>query len=275
MNVWGYLRRLIGFSGWLYAVNAVLWIGIYTLPLIPGYVSKLFFDALENKNPTWNGIPYTIQGIIALVGCFALLQIANIFLGIRANIPWRFRSSGLLRQNLLRRILSMPGAKAFSGTLGENLNTVRDDAEEAENAGDWTLDVIGQLMYMIIAIAVLLQIDSELTLYVFLPLVLVTLVSYRLRSNLQGLQEAARAGSSHYTSLLGEVYQSVQAIRVAGAENTVLAALETRSRARQAAMLKNVALNQALTVFSNNIVAIGTGLILLLAGDKMRTAHLP
>jgi ATP-binding cassette, subfamily B, bacterial len=273
VSVWGFLGRLIGFSGWLYALNVVLWIGVYTLPLVPGYVSKLFFDALENKNPAWNGIPYTVQGIVALVACFAILQVANIFLGIRANIPWRFRSSGLLRQNLLRRLLSMPGAKAFSGTLGENLNTVRDDAEEAENAGDWTLDVIGQSMYMIIAIAVLVSIDAELTLYVFLPLVLVTIGSYQLRRQLEGLQKAAREKSSHYTSLLGEIYQSVQAIQVAGAEKSVLEALETRSQARQTAMLKNVALNQALTVFSSNIVALGTGLILLLAGDKMKSGE--
>jgi ATP-binding cassette, subfamily B, bacterial len=273
VSVWGFLGRLMRFSGWLYALNVLLWIGVYNLPLVPGYVSKLFFDALENKNPVWNGIPYTVQGIVALVACFAVLQVVNVFWAIRANIPWRFRSSGVLRQNLLRRLLSLPGAKAFPGTLGENLNTVREDAEEAENAGDWTLDVIGQTMYMVIAIAVLLSIDAELTLYVFLPLVLVTLISYQLRSRLEGLQRIAREKSSHYTALLGEIYQSVQAIQVAGAEKTVLEALETRSKARQAAMLKNVALNQALTVFSSNIVALGTGLILLLAGGKMRSGE--
>jgi ATP-binding cassette, subfamily B, bacterial len=273
VSVWGFLRRLIGFSGWLYGLNVVLWIGVMTLPLVPGYVSKLFFDALENKNPVWNGISYTIQGIIALVACFAVLQVVNIFLAIRANIPWRFRSSGLLRQNLLRRLLSMPGAKAFSGTLGENLNTLRDDASEAEDASDWTLDVIGQTVYIVIAIAILVSIDAELTLYVFLPLLFVTIGSYQLRRQLEGMQKAAREKSSHYTSLLGEIYQSVQAIQVAGAEKSVLGALETRSQARQMAMLKNVALNQALTVFSNNIVALGTGLILLLAGDKMRSGE--
>jgi ATP-binding cassette, subfamily B, bacterial len=273
LSVWEFLRRLIGFSGWLYGFNVVLWIGVMTLPLVPGYVSKLFFDALENKNPVWNGIPYTIQGIIVLVGCFAVLQVANIFLAIVANIPWRFRSSGLLRQNLLRRLLCMPGAKAFSGTLGENLNTLRDDAGEAEDASDWTLDVIGQTVYIVIAIAILVSIDAELTLFVFLPLLLVTIGSYQLRRQLEGLQKAAREKSSHYTSLLGEIYQSVQAIQVAGAEKSVLNALEIRSQARQAAMLKNVALNQALTVFSNNIVALGTGLILLLVGGKMKSGE--
>jgi ATP-binding cassette, subfamily B, bacterial len=273
VSPWFFLGRLIRFSIWLYALNIVLWIGVYTLPLVPGYASKLFFDALEQANPTWNGIPYTVQQLIALLAVFGALNVMTIFGAIRANIPWRFRSSSLLRVNMMRRILTRPGAKAYPGSIGETLNTLRDDAEEAENAGDWTLDIIGQLMYMIIAIGILVSIDAALTVYVFLPLVLVTLISYRLRQRLESLQIKARQTSSHYTALLGEVFQSVQAIQVAGAERTILGQLERRSKARQAAMLRNVALNQALNVFSSNIVALGTGLILLLAGGKMRSGE--
>jgi ATP-binding cassette, subfamily B, bacterial len=272
-SVWFYLGRLIGFSKGWYALNIVFWVSFYILPLVPGYVSKLFFDALEQKNPVWNGIPYTVQMLVALVLVYGVLQTMVIFTAIAVNIPWRFRSSGLLRLNIMRRILAMPGAKAYNNTVGETLNTLRDDAEEIENAGDWTLDMIGQIAYMAIAIAVLLSIDAELTLYVFLPLVVVTYISYLARNRLEELQKSSRETSSHYTSLLGEVYQSVQAIQVAGAERSVLHQLEQRSQARQYAMLRNVALNQALGVFSSNIVALGTGLILLLAGAKMRSGE--
>ncbi len=272
-SVWFFLARLIAFSKGWYALNVVFWVGVYTLPLIPGYMAKLFFDALQKENPTWNGIPYTVQMLVALVLMFGVVQVLTILSGVAVNIPWRFRSSGLLRLNIMRRIFQMPGAKAFDNTIGETLNTLRDDAEEAENAGDWTLDIIGQSAYMIIAIGILLSIDTALTLYVFLPLIVVTLISYRARSRLEQLQKAAREKSSFYTSLLGEVYQSVQAIQVASAEKNVLTQLEIRSQSRQRAMLRNVALNQALGVFSSNIVSLGTGLILLLAGTKMRSGE--
>jgi ATP-binding cassette, subfamily B, bacterial len=270
VSPWFVLRRLIKFSGPLYALNLALWTGVMTLPLIPGFLSKLFFDALEQNNPTWNGLPYTVQTIVAAVGAFAFLQILFIFMGIAADVPFRFRSSGLLRLNLMRRILKMPGAQAFPGTIGEALNTLRDDAQEAEDASDWTLDVAGMTVYMLIAIGVLLSIDTPLTAFVFLPLVAVTMISYWFRNSLETLQIRSRETSSHYTSLLGEIYQSVQAIQVAGAERTVLAQLEQRSQKRSQAMLRNVALNQALGVFSSNIVSLGTGLILLLVGAKMR-----
>ncbi len=272
-SVWFYLGRFIAFSKGFYALNVFFWVGVYTLPLVPGYVSKLFFDALQKENPTWNGISYTIQMLVALVLVFGALQVMTIFLAIALNIPWRFRSSGVLRLNIMQRILAMPGAKAYNSTIGEALNTLRDDADEAENAGDWTLDIIGQTMYMIIAISILLFIDTTLTLYVFLPLVAVTIISYQARHRLEVLQKVFREKSSFYTSLLGEIFQSVQAIQVAGAEKTILHQLELRSKNRQQAMLRNVALNQALTVFSSNIVALGTGLILLLAGSKMRSGE--
>jgi ATP-binding cassette, subfamily B, bacterial len=273
VSVWFYLGRFIAFSKGWYTLNVIFWMGVYTLPLVPGYVSKLFFDALQKENPTWNGIPYTVQMLVALVLVFGALQVITVFAAIAVNIPWRFRSSGMLRLNIMQRILAMPGAKAYNNTVGEALNTLRDDADEAENAADWTLDIIGQTMYMIIAISILLFIDAALTLYVFLPLVAVTMISYQARHRLEKLQKVAREKSSFYTSLLGEIFQSVQAIQVAGAEKTILHQLELRSKNRQQAMLRNVALNQALTVFSSNIVALGTGLILLLAGSKMRSGE--
>lgn len=273
LSPWFFIGRLIRFSGWLYVLNVVFWVAVYAWPLIPGYVSKLFFDALEQENPVWNGIPYTVQGIIAVVIIVAVMQVGTIFAGVGFNTPWRFRTSGLLRLNMMAHILARPAAKAVPGTIGEALNTLRDDAREAEDAGDWTLDVLGQTAYMLIAIAVLLSIDAQLTLFVFLPLVGVTIISYRFRRGLETLQIKARETSSRYSSLLGEVFQSVQAIQVAGAEHDVLTQLEVRSRARSNAMLRNVALNQALGVFSSNIVAIGTGLILLLAGSKMRSGE--
>lgn len=273
LSPWFFIGRLIRFSGWLYALNVVFWVAVYAWPLIPGYVSKLFFDALEKENPVWNGIPYTVQGIIALVIIVSFLQVGTIFAGVGFNTPWRFRSSGLLRLNMMAHILARPGAKAVPGTIGEALNTLRDDAKEAEDASDWTLDVLGQTTYMLVAIGVLLSIDAPLTLFVFLPLVGVTIISYRFRRSLETLQIKARETSSRYSSLLGEVFQSVQAIQVASAEGDILTQLEARSRARSDAMLRNVALNQALGVFSSNIVAIGTGLILLLAGSRMRSGE--
>ena len=270
ISPWYMIWRLIRFSPGLYLWNAFFWTLVFTLPLVPGYLSKLFFDALEQQNPTWNGIPYTVQGVIALAAMSGLFQIFSIFGGIWVNIPWRFRSSGVLRLNMMGRILKMPGAKAVPGTVGETLNTLRDDATEAEDASDWTLDVISRVVYIAVAVGVLLSIDALLTLYVFLPLIVVIVASYQFRRQLETLQIRARETSSQYTGLLGEVFQSMQAVQVAGAEKSVLAQLEVRSNRRQDAMLRNVALNQSLGVFTNNIVSLGTGLILLLAGSSMR-----
>jgi ATP-binding cassette, subfamily B, bacterial len=270
VSPWFFMLRLIRFSGPLYGLNLILWTGVFVLPLVPGYLSKLFFDALEQQNPSWNGFSYNVKTIIAVVLVLALVQIVNVFLAIMANIPWRFRSSGLLRLNVMRRILEMPGAQAIPGTVGVALNTLRDDSDEAENASDWTLDVFGRMVYLVMALALLISIDAPLTAFVFLPLIGVTAISYQFRQSLETLQIKARETSSQYTGLLGEVYQSVQAIQVAGAERSILAQLERRSAARSKAMLRNVALDQALGVFASNIVSLGTGLILLLAGAKMR-----
>src|SRR5258707_967826 len=123
--------------------------------------------------------------------------------------------SALLQRTLLERILQRPGARAVPYSPGEAISRFRDDAELAEEAISWTLDAIGRGLFAIIAVAILLTISAKITLLVFFPLVGVVAIAQAISKRLEKYRTASRLATGNVTSAIGEIFETVQAIKVA------------------------------------------------------------
>nr|MDQ2998716.1 ABC transporter ATP-binding protein/permease [Chloroflexota bacterium] len=190
--------------------------------------------------------------------------------GALADIPHRFSMSALLRRNLLERILELPGARALPESTGEALSRFRDDAEQAEDAISWTLDTIGTAIFAIVAVGVLLTINAQITLLVFLPLAGVVAVAHIAATRLEQYRTSSRAATGRVTGAIGEIFGAAQAVQVAGAEDSVIDHFRRLNDTRRKTMLKDQLLTQLVESIFANTVSIGTGLILILASQSMR-----
>ena len=164
-TTWQLLIAMIRNQRTLYAINTVFWVLVHATQIVPGLIAKAFFDNLEKRPLELNSM-----GFVALVIGLGLGRIGLILGGIIFDIPFRFRTSALLRRNLFARILERPGARAINVPVGEAISTLRDDAGVVEEGGDWTLDVSGQLLFILSALFVLFSINARITLLVFVPL---------------------------------------------------------------------------------------------------------
>ncbi|MEG0772206.1 ABC transporter ATP-binding protein [Clostridium sp.] len=268
-NTFYYMWRLIRYRPWLYLVNCILWIIIHTSPLIPGLITKEFFDALSGNASLKVGI----WGLLALMIITTLMRIIFISFGGRVDIVHRFNMSGLIRRNLLQGILDKPGAKSISCSVGEAVNCFKDDADQAENSISWTLDVIGSAAFAIVAILILLTVNTQMTLFVFTPLVVVVALAQRAGQRIEKYREASREATANVTGAMGEMFNSVQAIKVAGAEKDILKNLNKLNKIRHTLTLKDSILNQLMQSIYENTVNLGTGLILLLAGQSIKSGN--
>ena len=68
---------------------------------------------------------------------------------------------------------------------------------------------------------------------------------------------------------LGEMFGSVEAIKVAGAERSVIDEFDRVNAARKRATLRDTLLTQTLNAIFQNVDSIGTGVILIVAGQAM------
>ena len=168
----------------------------------------------------------------------------------------------------------MPGAQAVHESPGEMITRFREDVDHTEEALSWIADLVGSAAFAVIAIGLLLSIDSTITALVFTPLVMVVLIAERATLRIRRYRIAAREATGLITANLGEVFGSVQSIKVAGAERTMVAHFEELNDARRTAMVRDRVLTATLESVFWNTLNIGTGIILILAVEAMGSGRM-
>ncbi|SDX86605.1 ABC transporter ATP-binding protein [Paenibacillus sp. CF384] len=266
MTTFRFLMGLITYRTWRYVINATAWTVIYMVPIIPGLITKEFFDSLTGdaslKMGTW--------GIIALLLAAALARVVLIIVGFITDVNFRFRMGMMLRRNMLKHVLKQPGARAIPCSPGEAISYFRDDVEQSEEAASWSVDVFGMTCFALVSSYILIGIDAQMTLLVFVPLVIVIAVAQLSTSRLQKYRAASREATSHVTGAISEMFGNVQAIQIAGAEERVIERFRKFNDTRRQTMLKDKLMGEVLDSIFTNSVNLGIGLILLLAGQKLR-----
>ncbi len=270
MRAYQYIWRLIRYRPVLYTINTIFWILTYVIPIFVGLLSQQFLNTL----PKVGHLNTSLWLLIVLMIMTALARIISLLMGGWLDILYRFSTSGLLRRNLLERILERPGASAVPGSPGEAISRFRDDAEQAENAADWTIDSIGQTLFCIISFIILLRISITITLLVFLPLISVVAIAQAMNKRLEKYRRASREATGRVTSAIGEIFSTVQAIKVAAAEPYIIQHFSALNEKRRVTMLRDRVLTQLLNSTFGNTVGLGTGLILILAAQAMHTSQL-
>ncbi|MFD0590091.1 ABC transporter ATP-binding protein [Paenibacillus sp. GCM10027627] len=266
MSTFQYMMRLIGYRKLWYIANAIMWTLIYLMPILPGLLTKAFFDSLSLDNPAAIGI----GTLVALLIGAALARSASIWIGFITDVNFRFRIGMLIRRNLLEHVLKEPGAKAIPCSPGEAISHFRDDVDQTEEAVSWSVDVFGMTCFAVVSGLILVQIDAQMTLLVFLPLVLVVIAAQLATTRLQKYRSASREATSQVTGAISDMFGNVQAIQVAGAEKRVVDRFRGLNDTRRKTMLKDKLMTEGLDSIFSNTVNLGTGFILLLAGSKMR-----
>ena len=270
LPTWRYLMKMARYKPWLYLLHAVLWVVFGLSFLLEGQIARAFFDTLT-------GQAHLSMGTTGLIVLLVVLAVSRVAVGLTAGfveIILRFTMSGLLRRNLLRHVLDRPGADALPHSIGETISRFRDDAYQAEDALDWSDEIVGQGLLAVVAFLILLSINVRMTLVVVLPLVVVAVVARRASSALGRYRAASSQATSQVTGAIGDILAAVQTVQAAGAEERTVARFRRLNEQRRTAMLADRLATQALDAITANTVSVGTGLIMLLAAGSLRGGSL-
>lgn len=271
MKTYRFLWKMIRYRPWLYTLNAILWTLIHLTPLIPGLIIQRFFNVFGSET----GSTSLVSMLITLMIATAIGRGVLFMGGVYVDQLHRFTMSALLRRNIMAAILEQPGASAMKHTPGDALSRLREDAQYAEDAISWTLDIIGMGSFAIISIGILLSINARITMFVFVPLIGVIAASQVAATRIYRLRKASREATGKVTSAISEMFDAVQSIKVTGAEDHVIGHYRTLGNYRRSAMLKDRLMTQLLNSVSASAVNLGTGAILLLSISPLESARLP
>ncbi|MEH2178688.1 ABC transporter ATP-binding protein [Nostoc sp.] len=273
---WELLWQLILYKPKLYLIDSCFWIFIMGLPALPGLIIREFFNSLTGKAK----FGFTPLALIALLLALNLGHIAVIFAGRITKTQHRFIVRSLLQHNLLDRLFNNPTTQPMvvnqetetTVSQGEIISYFRDDAEQIEENVAFISEVLGQGIFAVICLVILLSINIQITLFIFLPLVGMVVIIQRAETRIKQYRKASREATEKVTGILGEIFGSVQAIKVAGAEKNVLDYFRILNDKRRQMMIKDSLFNAILNSGFQNMVNLGTGIILLLASQLMQSS---
>jgi len=249
-----------------YVASLAMWVTVWTSPIVVGLLIAAFFDQLTGETVGWN-----LPTILLALWAYLAARIAAVFGAMRLHSGLLFRAGAGMRRSMLSWIFSLPGARPVDETPGEVVSRFRDDVNHTIEALDFTVDFLGSIVSAVVAIAILFTIDPTMTLVVFAPVAIVILIVSRTGSLIRRYRTAARESTEAITGFLGETLGSVQSIKVAGAESTMLRHFEELNAVRRKMMVRDRTFSAGLEAVFHNTVSIGTGLILVIAAGSIST----
>jgi ATP-binding cassette subfamily B protein len=187
VSTWRVLWRVMTYQPWSYALNLLLWTAFWLAPLLMGLVTRAVFDAVTERAAAG----WALWSLLALLVGVALGRVGINAVGVSAWAAFFFTRAGLLRRNLLERILSRPGAKALPDSPGEAMSRFRDDVDELLKLIELTVDGVGIVLAAAVGAAIMFRIDAAITTVVLLPLVLIVVIVALLRRRIIRYRPAA------------------------------------------------------------------------------------
>ncbi len=269
MRVWHIVGRLLGYRPWLFAINFLAWGLFHSLPVLLGLLAREIFDALAGGAAAdwdaWTLLALMVGVWVGRVGAFAGAFYAWTTL-------W-FTLEALLRHNLFAWLVEGPGVRRLPGSAGEAISRFRDDVEEVLHYIEGWVDFGGLALFALLALIVMAQINLLITGVILLPLVAIMLIANRLTGTIRRYRRANREAAGRVTDFIGEMFGAVQAVKVAAAEETSVGRIRQLNEVRRRAAMRDSLFTEVLRSINANMVNIGTGIILLLVSQSMRTGN--
>lgn len=270
MKTWYYIARLAWFRPWLYLPTFLLRLfifGIYAQAI--GLLFQAFFDALTGHARATVGI----WGVIALIVAFSLARVAAVFADIALESTVMVTIGTLLRKNMFERILAHPGAQAVPESPGEAVSRFRDDVDQITTLMGNQIFLFSFVVFGVMALIVMLRINVLVTIVVFLPLAAVVAAMQIARGRIVYYRKMSRAATGKVTSFIGELFGTVQAVKIANAEEQAVGHFEELNDVRRQATLKEALFNSSLNAIFMNTTNLGIGIVLMMAGQLMRQGN--
>ena len=268
LPAWRVIWEMLLFRPWLWFVD-LLSVAVFRFSwqIAPALVMKAFFDFIEGNAP----LRFGIWTIIAFALAAWLGRVAGGFGFYYADVPIFADIPTLLRKNLLRYILKRPGASSLPDSPGEAVNRFKKDVEEIPLFVILINDILVGLVIVAVAIILMTRINASVTVMALIPLVLVGIISNIASSRIEHYRRASRQATGDVTGFIGEFFGAVQAVKVATAEKNVIGHFHKLNEERRKLTIREKLFDDVLGSIWRNLSTLGTGVILVLVGQSMRT----
>lgn len=266
---WKFVLQAIRFRWKFHLFNLIALTTVMLGRLIPGLVMREFFNIL-----TSNAIAaFNLATLVVLLVVGAICRMGGFWGMTQFNRPFNIHVQALLQKNMLRRVLQRPGAAALPESPGEAISRFRSDVSDLPFYALWINDVLGNLIFALFAIAIMGFIQPQLTVLALAPLVLIVVVANMAAGRVQQYRLETRRRGGIVVGFIAEMFNAVQAVKVATAEHRVIAYFDGLNEKRRQAALKDRLFDELLRSVFVNSGNLGTAVILIIASQQIAAGN--
>ena len=270
LPAWKVIWEMLRFRPWLWFIDLISVSLIrFCWQVAPALIIKAFFDMVTGEAQ----LTFGIWAIVAFLAATWIGRVIASYGFYYADVPIFADMNTLLRKNLLRYILKRPGASQLPDSPGEAVSRFKKDVDEIPLFVILINDVMVGLVIIAVAIVLMTQISPSVTVMALIPLVIVGIVANLATGRIEHYRRTSRQAGGKVTGFIGEFFGAVQAVKVATAEKNVIGYFHKLNDERRILTIREKLFDEVLGSIYRNTSTLGTGVILVLVGQSMRTGN--
>ncbi|MCE9647618.1 MAG: ABC transporter ATP-binding protein/permease [Chloroflexi bacterium] len=270
LPAWKVIWEMLLFRPWLWFIDLVSVALIrFCWQVAPALIIKAFFDMVTGESQ----LTFGIWAIVAFLSATWIGRVVASYGFYYADVPIFADMSTLLRKNLLKYILRRPGASQLPDSPGEAVSRFKTDVNEIPLFVILINDIMVGLVIIAIAIILMTQISPSVTVMALIPLIIVGVIANLATGRIEHYRRTSRQAGGKVTGFVGEFFGAVQAVKVATAEKNVIDHFHKLNDTRRVLTIREKLFDEVLGSIYRNTSTLGTGVILVLVGQSMRTGN--
>ena len=266
MSVVSYFRAFVRARPGVVVLSLSLWLAQSLAELAPGLIVKRFFDALQQQAFAQAG--RSVLLLLVFAAGFAGIVMATAV----ASARLRFHIANALRRGILDALLHRQSAAASPST-GSALATARDDPPMIAASAATAVDQISIVIFTTVALFLMARIDPFITMIAVAPVAAVLVVSQLTRRRVDRYRTRSRRAAADATGFMVDALAAWQTIQLGGAQGTAARRLARLDEERGRWAIRDQLLERSIRAAFAATSAIGSGLVLAVAGGAMRTGE--
>lgn len=270
LPAWKVIWEMIRFRPWLDFIDFVsVALLRFCWQIAPALIIKTFFDYVT-------GATQLTFGVWAIVGFLTAAWIGRVIASYGfyyADVPIFADMNTLMRKNLLTHILKRPGASQLPDSAGEAVSRFKTDVDQIPLFMILINDVLVGVGIIAYSIYLMTQISVSITIMALIPLIIVGIVANIATKRIEHYRTASRQAAGNVAGFIGEFFGAVQAIKVATAEKNIIQHFHKINDERRILTVREKLFDDILGSIYRNTSTLGTGVILILVGQSMRTGN--
>ena len=264
MSILAWFRTFVRARPGVVVLSLALWLAQSLAELAPGLIVKRFFDALQEQ--AFDQAGQWVLLLLVFAAGFAGIIMATAV----ASARLRFHVANALRRGILEALLQRPPATA-QPSVGAALATARDDPPALAALVASAVDQISIVIFSVVALLLMARIDPLITVVAVAPVAVVLVLSQLVRRRVDRLRTRSREAAADATGFMVNVLSAWQTIQLGGAQEATAGRLARLDKERARWAIRDQLLERAIRAAFAATSTIGSGLVLAVAADAMRT----